>query len=235
MLSVKNLSIAYNGVKVVHGIDFKAEKGKVTVLIGANGAGKTSIIRSIMNLIKSESDEILYDGEDIKKTKPNNMSRIGISLCPEGRQLFPDMTVLENLEMGAYARKDKAGIATDLVDILDKFPRLKDRKTQCAGTLSGGEQELLAIARALMGKPKLLILDEPSWGVAPIMVEEVMKMTRHINEEMGVTVLLVEQNANVALRYSDYAYVLDVGEIAIQGTGEALLGDRKVQEIYLGI
>jgi branched-chain amino acid transport system ATP-binding protein len=234
MLSVKDLYIAYKGVRVVHGVSFDVAKGKVSIIIGANGAGKTSIIKAVMGLLKAESGEVFYDGRDISKLPPHKMSAIGISLCPEGRQLFPDMTVLENLEMGAYARKDKAGIREDINDILAQFPRLKERRTQRAGTLSGGEQEMLAIARAMMGRPKLLILDEPSWGLAPLMVEEVMKIMRRLNKESGLTVLMVEQNANVALRYCDYAYVLNVGEIAIHGTDEAMKSDSEVQRIYLG-
>jgi branched-chain amino acid transport system ATP-binding protein len=234
MLSVKNLSVSYGGIIAVDRVSFECEKGKMTIIIGANGAGKSSIIRAVMGVLKSESDGIYYERKDISKIKPHKRSGMGICLCPEGRQLFPDMTVDENLEMGAYARKDKEGVAADFKAIYEKFPRLKERSKQRAGTLSGGEQEMLAIARALMGKPKLLIMDEPSWGLAPIMVEEVMKIARQINEEMGVTVLLVEQNANVALRFCDYAYVLDVGQVAMYGTGKEMSNDPKVKEIYLG-
>jgi len=234
MLEVKDLMIAYKGVRVVHGVNFKAESGKMTIIIGANGAGKTSIIKSVMGLIRAESGEILYGGENLLKQPPYKMSGLGICLCPEGRQLFPEMTVIENLEMGAFARKDAKQIKADIDDVLEKFPRLKERKYQKARTMSGGEQELLAIARALMGNPKLLILDEPSWGLAPLMVEGVMQIARRLSQENKITVLMVEQNANVALRYCDYAYLLDVGEIAMEGTGEALLNDKKVQEVYLG-
>lgn len=234
MLDVKDLKIAYKGVRVVHGVDFKVERGKMTIIIGANGAGKTSIIKAVMGLIRPECGEILYEGKDLVKIPPHKMNGMGISLCPEGRQLFPNMTVIENLEMGAFARKDTKQIRDDIEGVLEKFPRLNERRHQKARTMSGGEQELLAIARALMGNPKLLILDEPSWGLAPMMVEEVMQIARRLNQENKITVLLVEQNANVALRYCDYAYLLDVGEIAMDGTGEALLSDKKVQEVYLG-
>jgi branched-chain amino acid transport system ATP-binding protein len=234
MLSIKNLSVYYSGIRVVNDVSFDCEKGKIVIIIGANGAGKTTIIKAIMGLIKSENKEMIYDGEDISKLKPYQRAGIGITICPEGRQLFPDMTVLENMEMGAYARRDKQKIQNDMQNIWLRFPRLKERMNQKAGTLSGGEQEMLSIARALMGAPRLLILDEPSWGLAPMMVEEVLRIMREINRDTGLTVLLVEQNANVALRYCDYAYVLDVGNIAFSGTGDEIRNDPKVQEIYLG-
>lgn len=234
MLEVSNMKIAYKGIRVVHGVSFRATKEKLTVLVGANGAGKSSIIKAVMGLTPAESGEILYCGKSLKGTPPYRMSAAGIALCPEGRQLFPEMTVVENLEMGAYARKDRLAIRTDIEAVLKKFPRLLERRDQKAGTMSGGEQELLAIARALMASPKLLILDEPSWGLAPLMVEEVMRIVKEICQDTQTTVLLAEQNANVALRYADYAYVLDVGTIAAEGTGEAILNDEQVQQIYLG-
>lgn len=234
MLEAANLNISYKGIRVVHGVSFRAAKEKLTVLIGANGAGKSSIIKAVMGLVPAESGEILYCGNSLKGVPPYHMSAAGISLCPEGRQLFSEMTVVENLEMGAYARKDRFAVRTDIEAVLKKFPRLLERRDQKAGTMSGGEQELLAIARALMASPKLLILDEPSWGLAPLMVEEVMRIVKEICQDTQTTVLLAEQNANVALRYADYAYVLDVGTIAAEGTGEAILHDEQVQQIYLG-
>lgn len=233
LLNVKGLRVAYQGTEVVHGVDFSVEEGKITVLVGANGAGKTSILKAIMGLVKAKAGEVKFESTDLFSLPPYRRISLGISLCPEGRQLFPDMSVAENLEMGAYTIKDKAKVKEQLQSVYDQFPRLAERKDQKAGTLSGGEQEMLAIARALMVKPRLLILDEPSWGLAPMMVEEVMNIIQKINQQ-GTTILLVEQNANSALKICDYGYVLDVGEVVIHGTGEALLKDQKVKEIYIG-
>lgn len=234
MLKINNITVAYKGVEVVHDVSFNVEQGKFTVLIGANGAGKSTILKAITGLHHASSGQILFDGKNIVNEKPHKIAAMGIALCPEGRQLFPDMPVWENMEMGAYTRNNKAEIKNDMEKIFDLFPRLAERKNQKARTLSGGEQEMLAIARALMANPKMLILDEPSWGLAPLMVKEVMAMVKRINRETGMTILLVEQNANAALENADYAYVLDIGKIAMHGTCEALLADSKVQEIYLG-
>ncbi|MGL6199659.1 MAG: ABC transporter ATP-binding protein [Lachnospiraceae bacterium] len=234
MLKVKGLKIAYKGVQVINGIDFSVSENQFTVLIGANGAGKTSIIKAIMGLIKPAEGEILYNDIDLNKVKPYKMTSLGLSLCPEGRQLFPDMTVEENLEMGAYSRKDKSSIKQDISEMYEKFPRLSDRRIQKAKTLSGGEQELLAIARSLIAKPRLLLLDEPSWGLAPLMIEEVMMTIKNVKETSDTTILLVEQNARIALKYADYAYVLDVGDVVMEGTGQELINDDKVKEVYLG-
>ncbi|MFD0959881.1 ABC transporter ATP-binding protein [Paenibacillus chungangensis] len=231
-LKVTNLKIAYKGIQAVHGVDFQAEDGKITVIIGSNGVGKTSILKGIMGIVKPTAGEIEYNGVDLLKLSSSKRTSIGLSLCPEGRQLFPNMTVQENLELGAYARSDK-GVKSDLHDIFHKFPRLSERRSQKAGTLSGGEQELVAIARALMAKPKLLILDEPSWGLAPIMIDEVVSIIKDINAQ-GTTILLIEQNANIALRMADYAYVMDVSGIVAEGTGQQLLNDEKVREVYMG-
>jgi branched-chain amino acid transport system ATP-binding protein len=231
-LEVKDLRIAYQGIEVVRGVGFTVNEGAITVIIGANGAGKTSIVKGLMGIVKPSGGEARYGGRDLLKLPPHRKAAAGLSLCPEGRQLFPDMTVLENLEMGAFSRKDKE-VRRDIESILMRFPRLAERKSQKAGTLSGGEQEMLAIARSIMSRPSLLILDEPSWGLAPIMVEEVAGIIRDINRQ-GTTILLIEQNANVALRMADYAYVLDVGQIVMEGTGEELLQNKTVQEIYLG-
>lgn len=234
MLKINNIHVAYKGVEVIHDVSFDVESGKFTVLIGANGAGKSTVIKSITGLHHANRGSIIFDGKNIINEKPHKIAAMGIALCPEGRQLFPDMPVWENMEMGAYTRNNKAEIKADMEMVFDLFPRLAERKSQKARTLSGGEQEMLAIARALMAKPKLLILDEPSWGLAPLMVKEVMTMVKTINRETGMTILLVEQNANAALENADYAYVLDIGKIAIQGTPEELLADSKVKEIYLG-
>jgi len=231
-LEVKNLKIAYKGVEAVRGVSFDVKEGDITVIIGANGVGKSSILKGIMGIVNPTGGEVLYKGNDILKQPSNKRSTTGIALCPEGRQLFHKMTVQENLEMGAYARKDK-NINKDLEEIYKKFPRLSERRFQKAETLSGGEQELVAIARSLMAKPDLLILDEPSWGLAPIMIDQVVSIIKDINKE-GTTILLIEQNANMALKMADYAYVLDVDGFVLEGTGDELLQDEKVQEIYLG-
>lgn len=231
-LNVKDLKISYKGVEAVRGVSFDVEEEKITVIIGANGVGKSSILKGIMGIVKPTSGMITYNGIDLMKQPSNKRSSIGIALCPEGRQLFQRMTVQENLEMGAFARKDK-NIKEDLENIYIKFPRLSERRHQKAETLSGGEQELVAIARSLMAKPDLLILDEPSWGLAPIMIDQVVSIIKDINEE-GTTILLIEQNANIALNLADYGYVLDVDGFVIEGTGEQLLNDENVQKVYLG-
>jgi branched-chain amino acid transport system ATP-binding protein len=233
LLDVKNLKVAYKGIQVVNGVNFSVQEGKITVLIGANGAGKSSIIKALMGLVPPTGGEVWYAGDNLVRTPPHKMASLGISLCPEGRQLFPEMTVTENLEMGAFTRKDRKEVKQELETMFTRFLRLGERKNQKAGTLSGGEQEMVAIARSLMAKPRLLILDEPSWGLAPMMVEEVMQIVQEVNRQ-GTTILLIEQNANVALGIADYAYVLDVGDIVIEGTGSELLEDEKVKQIYLG-
>lgn len=235
MLKVENIKVAYKSVTVLEDISFHVRPNQLTVLIGANGVGKTTIMKAIMGIHKPLSGQIIYDGKtDLCKLPPYKMTSLGISICPEGRQLFPDMTVMENLEMGAYVRKDKDAIKADLEDTFKSFPILDERKHQKASTLSGGEQEILAIARALMIKPRLLLLDEPSWGLAPLMIEEVMKTVDKIKETSDTTILLVEQNANIALKHADYAYVLDDSGVAMEGTGKELLADTRVQEVYLG-
>jgi branched-chain amino acid transport system ATP-binding protein len=233
---LKDVRIAYREIKVIDGIDLAIEEGRISVLIGANGVGKTTIVNAIIGVHKPRSGEILYgrEGLDLVKVPAHRMTSLGISICPEGRQLFPSMTVYENLEMGAYVRNDR-DVKADIEDILSRFPILGERRNQKARTLSGGEQEILAIARALIIKPKLLILDEPSWGLAPMMIEEVMKVVRKIKETSDTTILLVEQNANIALRYADYAYLLDSdGRVALQGPAEEMLANEKVIEVYLG-
>lgn len=231
-LEVKNLSISYKGIAAVRNVSFSVDSGKITTIIGANGVGKSSIIKGIMGLVKPDKGEIIYKNRNITKVSASMKTKYGFSLCPEGRQLFPNMTVYENLEMGAYSRKDK-NIGKDIELVFKDFPRLEERKRQKAGTLSGGEQELLAIARALMANPELLILDEPSWGLAPIMIQEVVKIIKRLNKN-GMTILLIEQNANLALKLAHYGYVLDVEGIVIEGTGKELAENKEIKKIYLG-
>jgi branched-chain amino acid transport system ATP-binding protein len=234
MLKVEGLRTQYNITEVLHGISFEAQKGKITVLIGTNGAGKTTTMKTIMGLIPSTEGSITWDGTDITNKPAHIVTQHGIVLCPEGRQLFSGMSVYENLLMGAYTKNDRELIDKTLEECFTWFPRLKDRRNQIANTLSGGEQEMLAIARALMAKPDLLMMDEPSWGLAPILVEEVSEIIKDINAK-GFTVLLVEQNTQMALNLADYVYVLETGNIVIEGTAEELAADKQVQESYLGI
>src|SRR5690625_1172236 len=231
-LEIKNISISYKGLEAVRNVSFNVEEGKITVIIGANGVGKSSILKGIMGIVKPTQGQVLFKGQDILKLSSSKRTSIGIAMCPEGRQLFHKMTVQENLEMGAYSLKTNT-LEKDLNEIYERFSRLSERRYQRAETLSGGEQELVAIARSLMAKPELLILDEPSWGLAPIMIDEVINIIKEINEA-GTTILLVEQNANLALKIADYAYVLDVDGFVMEGTGEELLNNKEVQRIYLG-
>ena len=234
MLKVKDLVTCYGSIEVLHGLSFTAQTGKITVLIGTNGAGKTTTMKTIMGMMRAKSGSIEWNGTELNKMKSHEVTKSGLSLCPEGRQLFPEMTVYENLIMGAYTRTDKNEISESIEEVFGWFPRLKDRTNQQAGTLSGGEQEMLAIARALMARPDMLMLDEPSWGLAPILVEEVGEIIRNINSR-GKSVLLVEQNTQMALDLADYVYVLETGNIVIEGTAEELSKDQKIQETYLGI
>ena len=233
MLKIENLAVRYGGIQAIRGLSMEVPMGKIVTLIGANGAGKSSTLRSIAGLVRSKSGSITWKGRDITKLHPEQVLEAGIALCPEGRRIFPQLTVLENLRLGGYARKDKAGFAASLEKAFAMFPRLKEREWQKGGTLSGGEQQMLALARALMSDPELIMMDEPSLGLAPILVEEVFAIIREINRD-GKTVLLVEQNAFGALNTADYAYVLEVGEITLQGAGKDLLKDKRVIDAYLG-
>lgn len=233
MLKIENLEVRYGGIHAIRGISLEVPMGKIVTLIGANGAGKSSTLRSIAGLIKSKSGSITWKGKDIMGLLPEQILEMGIALCPEGRRIFPQLTVLENLKLGGYTRKDRAGFDVSLEKAFTMFPRLKERSWQKGGTLSGGEQQMLALARALMSNPELIMMDEPSLGLAPILVEEVFGIIREINKE-GKTVLLVEQNAFGALKVSDYAYVLEVGTISLHGKGADLLTDKKVVDAYLG-
>ena len=233
MLTINNLHVNYGGIKALRGINLKIEDGKIVTLIGANGAGKSSTLRAIMNLVKKESGNIKYDGEDLTNLKTQNIVKKGIALSPEGRRIFPNLTVEENLILGAYTIKDKNIISTQMNKMYDLFPRLKERHWQKGGTLSGGEQQMLAVARALMLSPKVLMLDEPSLGLAPLLVKDIFEIIKEINRQ-GNTILLVEQNAKKSLEIADYGYVIETGSIVIEGEGSSLLENNKVKEAYLG-
>jgi len=233
MLKVDNLVVHYGAIKALSGISFEVNEGEIITLIGSNGAGKTTTLHAISNIIKKTSGSVSFNGTDITSVSPDRIVKTGLVQAPEGRRIFANLTVRENLDMGAYIRNDKASIASDLDKVYELFPRLKERVRQVAGTLSGGEQQMLAIGRALMSSPKLLLLDEPSMGLAPILVDEIFHIIRTINEA-GTTILLVEQNAFKALRLATRAYILETGTIVKEGTGEELLKDNSVRTAYLG-
>ena len=233
MLEIKNLNVHFGVIHALKGISITVNEGEIVTLIGANGAGKTTTLRTISGLKKPTSGEILLEGEDITDVSAQNRVRLGISHVPEGRRVFPGMTVLENLEMGAYLRKDKAETAKDLEMVYELFPVLSDRQKQLAGTLSGGEQQMLAIGRALMSRPRILLLDEPSMGLAPLLVQEIFNTIKNVNE-VGTTVLLVEQNAMMALQIAHRAYVMETGSIVLSGSGAELLRSEQVKKAYLG-
>ena len=232
-LEIRDLHVSYGGIRALKGIDLTVEEGQIVTLIGANGAGKSTTLRAISGLQKPQSGSILYGGEELVGLPAKEIVRRGIIHVPEGRRVFPDMTVAENLKIGAFLRNDKDGIARDLDYVYTLFPRLKERSWQPAGTLSGGEQQMLAVGRALMSRPKVLMMDEPSLGLAPLIVKDIFSIIRRVNAD-GITVLLIEQNANAALRIADYGYVLETGTIALTGTGEELLRNDSVREAYLG-
>jgi branched-chain amino acid transport system ATP-binding protein len=231
ILSIQNLKVNYGGIEAVKGVSFDVPEGSIVTLIGANGAGKSSTLRSIVGLVKPAGGKIVFRGDNITNLDTNNIVRRGITLVPEGRRIFPDLTVLENLKVGAYLRNDD--IEGDIQWVYDLFPRLKERSWQAGGTLSGGEQQMLAVARALMCKPKVIMMDEPSLGLAPLVVKGIFDIIREINDQ-GVTVLLIEQNANMALKIADYAYVLETGRIGLSGSGKELLVNEAVKKAYLG-
>lgn len=231
ILEIKNLSVNFGGIKAVNDISMAVEEGKIVTLIGANGAGKSTVLRSISGIVKPQSGEILLNGQNILGLSPDAIVSRGVTLVPEGRRVFPNLTVQENLKIGAYLRKDK--LDADLEYVYSLFPRLKERHWQLAGTLSGGEQQMLAVGRALMSKPKLVMMDEPSLGLAPLVVKSIFEIIETINGQ-GITVLLIEQNANMALRIADTAYVLETGVITMTGTGAELLANDTIKEAYLG-
>lgn len=238
MLKISDLKVSYGGIEAVKGVSLEVPKNHIVTLIGANGAGKSTILRSIMGLVKADSGDILLDGQSIMGVSTNQIVSSGISLVPEGRRIFPNLTVLENIKIGAYLRKDD--LASDIEWVYNLFPILKSRHWQMAGTLSGGEQQMLAVARALMSKPKVLMskpkvlmMDEPSLGLAPLVIRDIFEIIKTIHQE-GMTILLIEQNANLALKCADYGYVLETGNIILEGTGMGLLHNEKIQEAYLG-
>ena len=233
LLALEGLQVAYGGIRAVKGIDLQVDPGEVVCLIGANGAGKTTTLKAITGLVPVAGGRIVYDGGDLAGERVHKIARRGLALVPEGRGVFAQLTIEENLAMGAYARSDRPGVAADVERAFAHFPRLKERRKQTAGTLSGGEQQMLAIARAMMSRPKLLLLDEPSMGLAPLMVERIFEVIRAIASE-GVTMLLVEQNARLALEASHRGYVLEGGLVALEGEAKGLLGNPKIREAYLG-
>ena len=233
MLEVKNLSVHYGMIQAVRNVNFKVNEGEIVSLIGANGAGKSTILKTLSGLIHPSEGEIIYLGENIASTSAKKIVEKGLVQVPEGRHVFPGLTVKENLELGAFLRKDKEAIQKDMEDVFERFPILKERKDQDAQTLSGGEQQMLAMGRALMSRPKLLLLDEPSMGLAPIFIREIFKIIQEI-QKTGTTVLLIEQNAKMALSISNRAYVLETGSVVLSGTGQELLESDEIQKAYLG-
>lgn len=231
MLKVENLKVNFGGIEAVKGISFEVNEGEIVTLIGSNGAGKSTTLRTISGLVKPSGGRILFEDQDISKIDSSEIVKRGITLCPEGRRIFPDMTVIENIRIGAYLRADD--ITKDIEKCHRLFPILKERENQLAGTLSGGEQQMLAVARSLMSRPKIMMLDEPSLGLAPLVVKDIFNILKEINDE-GVTILLIEQNANMALRLANKAYVLETGNIVMEGTGKELLDNPKIKEAYLG-
>lgn len=233
LLEVKDLSVHYGVIQALKGVSLQVEEGEIVSLIGANGAGKTTLLQTISGLLKKSGGDILFMGKSLNKANAKYIVKAGITQVPEGRHIFPEMSVYENLLMGAYLRKDKDGIKKDLEMVYQRFPRLKDRLSQDASTLSGGEQQMLAMGRALMARPKILLLDEPSMGLAPILVKEIFSIIKDINAQ-GTTILLVEQNAKMALSIADRAYVMETGNIVMCGSGEELAHSEEIQKAYLG-
>ncbi|MCR5791386.1 MAG: ABC transporter ATP-binding protein [Lachnospiraceae bacterium] len=231
MLKIQDLVVNYGGIEAVKGVSVDVPYGSIITLVGANGAGKSTTLRAIAGLVKAKSGSITLDDEELLGMSTTDIVAKGITMVPEGRRVFPDLTVLENLKIGAYLRKDD--LKDDIEHVYDLFPRLKERSWQAAGTLSGGEQQMLAVGRALMSKPKIIMMDEPSLGLAPIIVQGIFDIIREIHRQ-GTTVLLIEQNANMALKAADYGYVMETGRISLQGSGEELLTNEHVKELYLG-
>ncbi len=233
LLEVKDLKVSFGGIEALKGISFGVDEGAIVTLIGANGAGKSTTLRAITGLVNPSGGTITYAGKSITGMDTQKIVEMGIALVPEGRRVFPNLTVLENLRIGAYMRTDKAGIDSDIEHVYHLFPRLKERHWQLAGTLSGGEQQMLAVGRGLMSKPKILMMDEPSLGLAPMVVRDIFSIIKTLNKE-GITILLIEQNANAALRAARTGYVLETGRITLSGTGPELLENKQVREAYLG-
>lgn len=233
MLEIKDLCVYYGVIQALKGISFEVNEGEVIALIGANGAGKTTTLHTLTGILPAKSGSIMFNGTELTKTPAHKIVKMGIAHVPEGRRIFQNLTVLDNLKLGAFIRKDKEGIANDLALVYKRFPRLEERKSQIAGTLSGGEQQMLAMGRALMSKPKIIVMDEPSMGLSPIFVSEIFDIIESIRKD-GMTVLLVEQNAKKALAIADRAYVLETGRITLSGRASDLLNDEKVKKAYLG-
>ena len=234
MLEIKNLEVSYGAINALHGISLSVKAGSIVTLIGANGAGKTTTLKTISGLLKPKAGEILYDGKNISGLPPHQIVKLGLSHVPEGRMIFTNLTVLENLQLGAYLQTDRHSVRRELENVFALFPRLQEREQQIAGTLSGGEQQMLAIGRALMSKPRLLLLDEPSLGLAPLLVKSIFEKIVEINRQQGLTILLVEQNANLALEISHFGYVLETGRVALSGGPAALRQNPQVKRAYLG-
>ncbi|MDY7041383.1 MAG: ABC transporter ATP-binding protein [Chloroflexota bacterium] len=233
ILEVKDLNVFYGAIHALQGISFQVEEGEIVTLIGANGAGKSTTLNTICGLLRSRRGQILFRGKDVTKTSADRIVKLGISQVPEGRKIFAPLTVRENLEMGAFTRNDKQGIQKSMKRVFTSFPRMEERLSQLGGTLSGGEQQMLAVSRGLMSDPQLLLLDEPSMGLAPILVEEIFEIIKEINEQ-GVSILLVEQNANMALQVANRGYVLETGRIVLEGTAQELRENPQVKAAYLG-
>jgi branched-chain amino acid transport system ATP-binding protein len=234
LLRVNSIETFYGPIQAIRGVSLDVDQGQIVTVLGANGAGKTSVLRTISGILDPERGQVLFEGRDIARMPPDRVMRLGICHVPEGREIFPFLTVRENLNMGAYTRRDSAGVASDIELCFDYFPRLKERESQRAGLLSGGEQQMLAISRALMGRPKLLLLDEPSLGLSPLLVQQIFGIIRRINHEQNVSILLVEQNAHTALQTADFGYVLEVGRIVAADTCSALMQRADIKEFYLG-
>ena len=234
MLEIKDLRVKYGGIVALDGISMKVPEGKIMTLVGANGAGKSTTLRSITKLVTPASGSITYDGKELTHKNTQDIVKMGITLVPEGRHVFDDMTVDENLMIGAYLRKDKENFKKDIAFIHEMFPRLKERAKQLSGTLSGGEQQMVAVGRALMSNPKVMMMDEPSLGLAPLVIKDIFDIIKKVNKEKGMTILLIEQNANAALKIADYGYVMETGKIRLEGTGQELLANEQVKELYLG-
>lgn len=235
LLEVKNLEVSYGPINVAKGISFDIEEGSIVTILGANGAGKTTILRTISGLIEPEKGKVLFEGKEIQGLEPEVIVKMGISHVPEGREVFPDLSVYKNLMMGAFIRKDSRGVANDLKRVYDYFPVLKEREKQLSYTLSGGEQQMLVIGRAFMSRPRLLLLDEPSLGLAPLLVKNIFDIIKRINEQEKTTILLVEQNARMALAVAQHGYILEVGRIVMDDTTERLRENEDVKEFYLGM
>ena len=233
LLEIKDLEVNYGVIKAIKGVSFDVNEGEIIALIGANGAGRTTILHTITGLIQAKKGSIVFDGKELTKTPPHKIVSMGMAHVPEGRRIFQQLSVLENLKLGAYTRKDKSEIASTLKMVYERFPRLEERKNQVAGTLSGGEQKMLAMGRALMSKPRIILMDEPSMGLSPLLVSEIFDIIKVINES-GTTVLLVEQNAKKALSIADRAYVLETGKITLSGDAKDLINDESVKKAYLG-